>query len=372
MNSRLPLQWLIIFVFLLTGCWDQRLLKDHSLILSGGYDKLTDGRIKHTVTYPITTGQKEAFPEKSIVVSVIGQTARDANVRMDKRIAEKFDASKSDIFIFGEELAKGGIYSALDTTYRTLRGPLNARVAVVKGEAFDALSLQPEDTPLITDYYSELLRSAEQGGISRNHNVRAVGSLILSEGKDFMVPYLKVMTEENRADVEGLAMFSDDKLTGKLGIKESTMYIILADQKKKNLSLTIKVNNDKKNHDKNYVNVDILKIKRKLEVNENKGEIAANIHLDVTLGITEYATDQLYEKKEIEKLNKKIQRELNKLATTTINKMQGANCDALGIGERVKAYHNQTWKVLDWEKVYPEIPIEIQFKSAIINHGITN
>lgn len=60
------------------------------------------------------------------------------------------------------------------------------------------------------------------------------------------------------------------------------------------------------------------------------------------------------------------------MAKKTLAKMQEANNDSLGLGERVKAYHHSTWKKTDWKEVYPEIPIEARFNVEIVRHGIIN
>ena len=81
MKDRLHIFWtamMIVFLFL-AGCWDQRLLRDHGLILSVGYDRADKGDLNTTITYPIDVqggasgnNQGAAVPQDSKVVTVRG------------------------------------------------------------------------------------------------------------------------------------------------------------------------------------------------------------------------------------------------------------------------------------------------------------
>ncbi|WP_251026671.1 Ger(x)C family spore germination C-terminal domain-containing protein [Bacillus sp. ISL-46] len=47
--------------------------------------------------------------------------------------------------------------------------------------------------------------------------------------------------------------------------------------------------------------------------------------------------------------------------------MQKANCDVLGIGRQIKAYHPNIWKSINWLKDFPEMSIEPNFDVQILN-----
>ncbi|HBZ10568.1 MAG TPA: Ger(x)C family spore germination protein [Bacillus bacterium] len=375
MNHRAFLIWIASMSIVLSGCWDQRLLKDHSLVLALGYDREEGERVLNTVAFPITKPGTEqmGLSSESKVISSHGETVRDAEVHMDKIIPEKFDMSKTKVILFGEELASQGIFPVLDSTYRDLRGPLNAHLAIIGGRARDALTVKEDGSILISEFFSELLQSAGKGGITKNENVQDICPVILSEGKDIVLPYIGVSNEKEEAvKVEGLALFNDDKFTGRLGLQETGMLLILLNERAKALSLNLKVKDHKENHDKKFVNVVVRKIHRKIKIEADHHKIKTVIDVKLKLGIDEYAANKLSNEKEVKALSKKVEKVLNGLAKETIQKMQNANNDALGIGERVKAHHNSSWKKRDWKKVYPELPIHTKFDVEIIHHGIIN
>ncbi|GIN90197.1 hypothetical protein J22TS1_12480 [Siminovitchia terrae] len=81
MIYRLTFIWAAILSIILAGCWDQRLLKEHSLVLSIGYDRGNDEKLIKTVTFPKNnndSSQQSAPVNKSKVLSMTGDTVKDA------------------------------------------------------------------------------------------------------------------------------------------------------------------------------------------------------------------------------------------------------------------------------------------------------
>ncbi|MBS4219378.1 Ger(x)C family spore germination protein [Bacillus sp. FJAT-49711] len=363
-----------ILSLILASCWDQRLLRDNSLILAIGYDQV-DNEIMTTIAHPLTASggpNQISAPQRSEILSSTGSSARDAEVHMEQKVPEKFDLSKVKVILIGEKLASHGIFPILDSTYRDLRGPLNAKIVVIKENAKEGLSIRVREAMTISDYYSELLHTSEQGGITKNENVQEIFPITLSEGKDFVVPYLTIEKDENKAKVLGVAMFDSDKFSGTLGLKESSMLLVLSDNKKKNLPFNIKISNKHKQELDNFVSIQVQNIKRKIKFHNKDGLVKATVKIDLKLAVEEYPPDHLSKKSKVEDLNKRIERHLNLLAENTIKKMQEANCDALGIGQRLKAHHYQIWKSLDWNQIYPDIPIHAEINTEIIQQGLIN
>ncbi|MCR2822410.1 Ger(x)C family spore germination protein [Lederbergia panacisoli] len=368
------LLWVPIVAIILAGCWDQRLLRDNSLILAIGYDKMDNG-IMATIAHPLASSggpTHNSAPQRSEVLSSMGSSARDAEVHMERKVPEKFDLSKVKVILLGKKLASQGIFPILDSTYRDLRGPLNAKIAIVKENAQEGLSIKVREAMTISDYYAELLHTSEQGGITKNENVQEVFPIILSEGKDFAVPYLTIKKEENKAKVIGLALFDDDKFSGVLGLMESSMFLVLSDNKLKNLPFNLKISNNDKKELNNFVSIQVQNIKRKINIQDNNGKIQATVKVNLKLAVEEYPPDHLFKKTKVEDLNKKVEKHLNQLAEKTIKKMQEANCDGLGVGERIKAHHYQTWKSLEWKKIYQDIPIHAEINTEIVQQGLIN
>ncbi len=374
----LPLFFVMTCLVILTACWDQRLLRDQSLILAIGYDKAENNALKKTVTFPKNTNAGSQNDEQNLseqgsnTLSVIGNTVKNAENKMDESITEKFDRSKARVIIFGTDLAEEGIFSTLDSVYRDLRGPLHANVVIFNGEAEDALNIKSDQAAITSDLYGDLLESADKAGITKNKSVQHACPIILGEGKDLVLPYLSIDEPKDEVVVEGVALFHKDKMVGSLNIYQSTMFLLLSKQLAKYTSLNFEVNDKEKDPIKRFVDFKVQKNKRHIELNTDDEDIHAKIKMEIDIEIDEYAANHLSDEKKMNKLRRKIEHKLNELAEETITVTQEANSDVLGLGEMLKAYHYNVWEKINWEEVYPEMNIDVDFSVNIIRHGLLN
>lgn len=361
---------LTIWVLMISGCWDKHLLKDVSLNMAVGFDLGENQQLETTASIPISQDKKKS----SIIVTAVGKTPRDTRIKIDLKIPDTLDASKNTLVLIGEKLAKQDIYNILDVFYRNPKSALNARLAVVEGKTSDLIIKSKEKSSeyngIPSEHLCHILCNAEDTTHIVKENLKSICTLMFDPGKDYMLPLLGF--ENSKIATKGLAMFHDKKMTGKLNTKESIMYLLLRDKKGKIARFTEKVNDDK-NELANYISFNVGDVKRKIDINISEDDdIIVKIDLKLKVTITEYPLDKLHTEEEIKKLNAKLSKILEALANTVIQKMQEANCDALGIGRRLIAFHNETWKRLDWEKEYQDIKFDTNVTVNIISNGIIN
>lgn len=364
----------IISVTILTGCWDQHLLKDVKMVMSAGFDLTSDGKILSTVTIPLFTsgaGGTEAI--ESQVVTEIGDTPRDARNKLNHKIAEQYSASKLMVLLLGEEYAMQDIYPGLDLYYRDPKSNLLTNVVVVKGRATDLLNVKIQKNMLMSEYLSSLIRS-EQDATFIPLQKRPLITDMFDPGTDFVLPLIEPKAKEKEAQIIGLAMFNGHKYTGQyLTHKDSTLYLLMADQKRKSAWIKLKVHENKEPKMKNFIIFNVLKSKRDLKVMaKNPDDISVDLNLDFKVEIMEYPEDQLYSEKQIDEMNKKLSKLLTYKVNGIIKKMQRANSDSLGIGSHINAFHHDTWEKINWKKEYPNVNFNGKVTVEITQHGIFN
>lgn len=374
-SKRLVLFFILtLSLSILSGCWDQRLIKESRLILAAGLDLKPNGQILDTVVYPVVNkGSQSVAMVKSVVATSTGDSTRDARFNLDKQVSQNFDASRNRIFLFGEKLAKKDVYSSLDVIYRDPRSSLNAMVGVVQGKAEDGLKIQPPDSTLLDVYYPELIKSVSNIGLFEIETVQSICSLMFDDGNDYVLPYLKINKEKQRAEVIGTAMFHKTRMTGTLTGKESTLLLLLNNVKRPSPRFTVKVNNRHKMKEKDYITILVNDIERKMKITVSPDQkVHVKLDLEMDVNVNELPMDHLESTKEALALNRKLTKEMNILAEKVIHKMQKADCDELGIGKRIRAFHNEDWEKMNWDKDYRNITIEPNVKVTIIQHGIIN
>lgn len=368
---------ILLLLSLLSGCWDRRYLRDHMLILAIGYDLNEDNqKIRKTVSFPLETPanmpQTGTSGGQNEQLTVEGNTIGEADIELDRHLSQKFDRSKARVILLGKKLAEQGIFSVLDAIYRDPKGALGAVVAIADETAEDGLKKGDFQSFLPSEYYFDLLKTAEESGIIIRENVQSICPVLLGGRKDIVLPLIKIGEGENKVNLDGMALFSGDKMTGTITGEHSIMLLILKKTNTKKIHYNLKVSDDEEDHGKNYVTFSIRKEKRKLDLDVKGEDIKVNIHINLRLEVEEYPKDKLYKEENIETLEKQIEKRLTTIAKETIGKIQEANNDSLGIGERIRAFHHDTWEQVDWREVYPDIPFDVTFDVEISQHGVIN
>ncbi|WP_432402630.1 Ger(x)C family spore germination protein [Wukongibacter sp. M2B1] len=357
---------LLTCLLILSGCWDRQPLKDKGLAMVLGFDLTEDHELKITASIPISEEKKKS----SIFLSTVGRTPRDVRVKVDQKTPDNVDPSKNTMVLIGKELANEDIYDILDVFYRNPKSALNARLVISEEKASVIIQKSLRDDKIPSEFLSHLLLNAEQTTSVVKEDLQSTCTLIFDEGKDLTLPLLGL--EGSEVEIKGLAMFHGKRMTGKLNQKESAMFLLLRNKLGKKSGFTEQVD-PKKDDIASYVSFNVDDIKRKIDINISEDDnIRVKIDLDLKVTITEYPKDHLYEEIVVNELNEKLSKKLTALANTVTKKMQQANCDAFEIGRRLIAFHNTTWKKLDWEKEYPRIKFDTNVTVNIVGNGIVN
>ncbi|MDQ6595828.1 Ger(x)C family spore germination protein [Bacillus salipaludis] len=374
------IRWfMVVYIpFFLTGCWDQRLLKEQKIIELIGYDVGSKGEVVASTSYPIGLGSSgnltssSTTSSKSTILTSRGETAGDSLLQEDLKISEKIDTSKTQVILFGERIAAKGLYQELDNIYRNPKGALGAKVAIVQGRAMDAIRLKQVEADLNGRYYDEFLKSGVATGFYTDYNVQSVCPLLLKHTKDPLLPLIKIHSKGNRAESVGMALFNNEKMTGKLTIPESKMFILLSGAIKQNVSFLVKTNHRYQQNQLNYVIVEILNSRPKTKLNVKNGAVTANLALKLQYRIREYPKNHLTSPLHLEQLNNEIKVGLTNTAKRTISKLQKANCDGFGIEEEIKVHHHRLWEGKYKNVAIKEIPIKVDLQLELLNSGIIN
>lgn len=358
--------------FFLSGCWDEQLLKDVALINSQSFDvDSRQGVVKMSVAI-VSGNANEKIPTKSVLMEADGTSVRDARTELDKKIGSELFASKNQITLISKKLAEQDIYAVLDGNYRSPLSALMARLAIVEGEAGEALHVQTENRPLVSDYLENVLTSAEDIGSIPRVTLQTTLTVLYDDGEDLLLPTIQILKNKSGIMVSGAALFNGRELSGTLNSDETIMLLLLEGNKKGTHRMTRKVN-AMKDPLYNYITVDVVKMKRRFNMTPNdQGSYDLNIDLVLKLDANEYPSDHLYKAGTVKRLNTELSEMFTKEANEVLNKLKEANCDYLGLGRHAQAYYYDTWKNQNWKDTYPTINMKANVTTEIIYHGIIN
>ncbi|GIN12464.1 germination protein [Shouchella clausii] len=367
----------IFMLLLLTGCWDQRLVKDINLIYSQALDQTHDGKIETTI---VTIGggtQNQAQAGADVtttpaILSAIGTTPRDSRIQLDRKVSGELYASKNRVTLLSRGLAEQNIYSMLDVHYRSPVSTTNARIGVVNGPAKDALHVKTPETPLISNYLGDLLQGLENTGNIPTTSLEDILSLLFDKGTDFVLPLLQVIDHHN-VELHGVALFNQNKMSGELSADQTLRLLLLDHKQDKEPRLNIKVSDQYAIKANNYATVDVEDRKSNMKLTKNNaGQFQVDFDVELTLNVIEYPKDTLYIQENVDELNNRITAQLSKECEEVINIIQARNCDYYGIGKHMRAFYYSDWQKTNWKELYPKIPISVNLNTKILYHGIVN
>ncbi|MED1567861.1 Ger(x)C family spore germination protein [Bacillus paramycoides] len=348
----------ICFIFLV-GCWDQKPLRESRLAYSLGYDSYKNKSLKQTVE--IVHMNSKLTNE---VHSAIKNTAQDTTDKMRTNTTGDISYIKYGLQLYGKALEKKGIFPTLDVAFRDPGNPTSlVKLVSVDGLSSEILEKKKIGKLMIGEFLKKKVNTLEERSYFPVENLESVFKKILDKGEDFTLPSIKIQGKE--IVTNGLALFHNDKLTGRLPLDQCVLFTLLKGKVGEKAHITKKING------KDYVSVEVKKgqVKREMNVITDKsGNVHVTIKLKLLVTVLEYPRGHLGQAKEKKKVSKQLSKELTDESKKIINKLQKVNCDAFGVGRQLIAYHPKAWKKFDYKKAQFDTKVDvIIFGSGILN-----
>ncbi|WNQ10588.1 Ger(x)C family spore germination protein [Paenibacillus aurantius] len=352
---------LLLILLPLTGCWDQRLLKDSLLLIASGFDVEDNGNVR--LTMAVLSPRN-----KVLVFSGTGLSPHDARNKLEERMPGRLDNSNNRLVLIGEAAAKKGIYPLLDIFFRDPSSALNANIGVVKGSAEKYFTRHAKDKMETLQNIDKMFTDKRQTNHIPLANIQSICPIFLDPGEDIILPYLA--DEKGDLSIIGNALFNGLKMTGTLEKDESILCMLLKGSIVRTASFTFPVKGKK--GPASPLSFQIYNNKRKLQVKAGPGGVDARIDLKLNIEIMEYPPDNLSDQDTAGRIEGQLADELTSRSRRVLEKLQKADCDFLGIGRRVIAYYPSYWKETDWDKDYPKAAMTPEIRLHVLKHGILN
>jgi Ger(x)C family germination protein len=288
----------------------------------------------------------------------IGQTRNSRQAKLSK----KFLIGLEKVDLISENQATNGIRNILDILFINPSANDNAMVAVCGGEAKTILEYPMKGYPSSSDYIEGMIKNSKNASFfTDNYKIIDVFVRLDSEGRNFTLPYL-ILTKEG-PKIDGLALFKDDKMIGKMGMQEAKILNMLSESSGKGI---IAVQNSTEEYIEFYG-----KPKRKVKcVRENdkyRFDISVKLNGElITNELNKKVSQDEEEKRKIEKeMSQKVEEECNKVIKIMKDEYK---TDFLELG-RVGAAKYGKDTGIDWNKVVAGSDIEVKVDVKIGKQG---
>ncbi|MFF2090040.1 Ger(x)C family spore germination protein [Paenibacillus sp. NPDC058174] len=357
---------LLSLVLLLSGCWDQRQLKNIRMVQTVGVDLLGENKVRLSVAIPtIKTSIESQGKVVTPKVSGVGHSVQEASLELEKMISQHMDLRETRVLLVNKAFADKSLYETLDYFYREAQFPISIFVAITDGQAQDVVELTVEDRSLISEYLYDLLESNEEEGIIPGESPFLISSIMITPGFDNVLPMINALHQKERAKISGLALFHGKQMTGRLDTNHSRTFVMLTRH------MSYGTMTEQIGPKQSYLTFMYKRAKHKVKITI-KDQITADIYITLNCFLVDNPTGTTLDKTMIADISRSLEKVLSTRAEETIRQLQQANCDGLGIGLQMKALHQHTWKTLDWNKEYSKIIIKPHVEVKMKNHGLLN
>jgi len=370
--------FLIIPLLLLTGCYDYKELNTISILSATEINKIDD---KYVVSAQAVNPQA---PDKTtttqapfIIYNGSGKTIQEAYRKITNETSKFLYSSHLQLLIINEKVAKENIKEIIDFYLKS--PPIRTEFYILISKSDNVLDII---TPINDISSSSIKETIENNvkylGTTNTVTFNELTNMILDPNLEIVLPTIKLINDSKEGEkieniektkidtkyqLDGLAIFKDNKLQGYLNEEESKTYNILKN-KINNTILTTKCDDNK------YMTTEI--IDSKSEINVKKNNIKIKIKLSGNLN--EYHCNKPLDKtKTIKDIEKKFEKEVTNTLTSNINKIRKEyNSDIFGFLDKLYRTDYNKYKEIknNWYKsTYQNIDISITSDVSIISKG---
>ena len=369
---------IIIAIFLLSGCYDQKELNKIAILTATEINKIDDEYVINAqVVNPQAPDKTTNIEAPFFIYTGKGKSIQEAYRQIKLSSSRYLYPEHLRIVIINESIAKEDISQILDFY---LRDPsIRTEFNVLIGKSNDIISTI---TPLNQISASSIIDTLEINnnylGISNNTTLNEMAISYLNPNTEIILPSIKLNNQSKEKDTEentkstkinsiyelsGLAIFKDNKLQGYLTNKESITYNMI----KNNIENSILTYECEKNK---YLTLEIITSKSKITAKNKK----INIDLSIQATINESScSTKLNNKKNIEIIEHNLENYLNNNIKNDIDYIRDKyNTDIFGFLDTIyKQDYNTYIKIKNnwYNNEFKNIPINIKTKIRIVGIG---
>lgn len=348
---------MIIVVILIFGRQPLMIVDDIEMSAVVGYDYIDKDTVQYTAVLPIYKADKSIG---SKTLSTEGELSKDMLDKLRRKSSRRLENGKLAVAVYSEKMARHGIGKLVDAFHRDPTISEKIYLTVVDGQAKTLLNKQygDVDTGL---FLSELIEHNIDTGLMPTTNLHYFLSAYFSKISDPFLPLIQKKGDD--VNIKGIALFKGDRYVGALGQNKLFVFKALIE----NITLgsfRAKLNNSE------YVFVESINTKHKYNVQNQKEMPEIDINLNVKGNIREFKGKKLDQKK-ITNIEKQMNEQFEKQATSMIRSFQKSKIDPIGLGDEVRS-RTRNFNNRKWLKQYPNVKVNVKVHVFISEKGVAN
>lgn len=361
----------VLFVFLmaiLSSCGRHIPLEDLTISFILGIDIDDDNNLVISESSPVFNKDAQKNVE---TYQLKAKTIRESRKFFDALATGEVTAAKIQVLLIGKRILEHeDWFSILDTVYRNPTFSINTRIIVVDGSVADIIHYEPPDKPLLALHLKEVIDKNNKRSRTVNNTLQVLHRQKYENG---LTPSISEIKKGKDVEFVGVSLLDQSgKYVDTLGIQESSLLLILKDEQKQELTLTIPITaieGEGGIFHKNEISFDVSRVKSKVKTtyNQDKFHFKYNIHMTVNI------VERLFPLKSISEseLKKMIENELKNRFEALIKKIQSHKIDPIGLGLFARAYQYEDYKKVEanWGEALAEADIDVSLDVDLKSMG---
>lgn len=352
----------------LTGCWDQKVYEKSGFVLQVGLETYNAKDMLISFTLPVVDMTAK---ERTELIYSNGDMVREVREKARKTSAKVVEGGEIQQFLIEDSLASKGINNLFEVIERDSTDPPTTFVLITEGspkEMFQALQGYG-DKPDPAFYIHDLIRSNIKSSYVPETRMFQFSTQYFSPGIDSVAPIIKLQTDKGKGvEVTGTALFSGDKLVGKINTKETPLLLAMMGKMKGTTFISKRLPEVGPENNKKGCAISINKVKRRISVDILDNKPIVNMSLNLYATFSEFKWNEMYDSDFEQYFGEVISGEIKGICEKVLKYTQEVGSDPIGIGDIIRAKYDNYWVKVNWEDAYKSVVFKVNVN--IINHGV--
>lgn len=351
----------LICMTLISACANQKLVDEIKIIQSIGFD-LTESGVKSVVLYPIFEKKNEAQLE---ILDTSSNSYYDIIPRLNTKTNDPIEYGQLRMVLFGKSYTQKGIDTVVHSLCRDAKVGTRIHLGVAEKEASELLTASKKYKDPY--YISGMIKQNINHGNLPMTNLHDFLFNHYGVGRDPFLPY--IILERGNLKIDGIALFSFDKLVATINMKQAFILKMLIDNSK-NGSYMYPLNGSKSDKDE-FILLQSIGSKVKFTVDQISPNPKISIKVILKLQVKDVPTlIDLLQEKQLRGLEQKVGSYFEKEIQSFISFCQKNKVDPVGFGDLVRS-KSTSWEEKDFYAVtYEQMKTNVKVDVHIIQTGV--
>jgi spore germination protein len=348
---------------LLSGCVQTEILDDLNIETAKGYDTAGEEKITGTALFLRYLADKKI---ENITLSATASSTREVLNKLEKKAELPLVRGSLEVVIISEDMARKGILHIADSLQRDASVGARVLLLVTPGNAGELLKGK-YGIKGNSEYITNLVEHNIDRADLAETNLHLFLFAYYQEGHTPFLPIIKQVDGET-LELEGIALFKEDKLVETIPQKEMFFFKLLADKYSEGSQVVKLPSKTNRMEEIVEASVQSLKSKHMIDIEHKASPVRINVDIKLEGIIKEY-TGQNLTPPTIKKIEKQLQKDIEQHCTLMLKRFQSLGIDPMGLGQRQK-HGVRGFDFKKWEsEQYPNAVINVKADVEIVEAG---